>query len=272
MLSILLTDAMTTTDIAVMSETPAPPPSPNQTRARRLILEAMNRGFSQADIARAAKIHPTTLSNIFNLKQDPEGRTLEAIRAAIATMFAGLVHDQGNPPFAHDRPPWIRMTGDASRQDPNAIGHDVRLRSFTSAGEGKDFQDNIFADVHLPSAFIPVPEWGLGAFRISGDSMEPYLRQGDIVYVGEHLQHVRTGDILVVSLKTGEVIVKKLRIIDAETWELIPVNPNVERTVVKAKDIAWYAPVLGRWEPMHARREVPWREDFGKEPTIMLEE
>jgi SOS-response transcriptional repressor LexA/transcriptional regulator with XRE-family HTH domain len=159
--------------------------------------------------------------------------------------------------------PYTITDADASRAEPGMIGHNIPLRTLVAAGPGGDHADRIFADKYLPSALVPHPEWGLGAFQVTGDSMAPYFLEGDIVIIGERLKRVRTGDILIVGFKNGEHTVKKLRVIDEDTWELQPVNPNHPTMRVKVEEeVSWYTPVLARIEPIWRRRAVPWEKDL----------
>jgi phage repressor protein C with HTH and peptisase S24 domain len=157
--------------------------------------------------------------------------------------------------------PYISHYEDASRQDPHSISHTIPLRTKTAAGPASDYQDGIFADRFLPSALIPRPDWAPAAMVIAGDSMAPRFMPGDFIFVGERLQRVRTGDIVVVGFAGGEHTVKNLRIVDDATWELIPTNPAHPTQRVKRSEVEWFAPVLGHFSPLWTRREVPWDAD-----------
>jgi SOS-response transcriptional repressor LexA len=165
---------------------------------------------------------------------------------------------QEKPPSKPKRP-YTTPDVDASRVDRYAAGINIPVHTRVSAGGPVDYQFGIMPDRFLPSSLLPHPEWGPGAFVVTGDSMSPYIHAGDILIIAERLQEVRTGDILIVGFTSGEHTVKKLRILDDQTWELIPINPNHERTIVKRADIEWYVPVMVRIEPIYQRREVPWQ-------------
>lgn len=188
-----------------------------------------------------------------------EGRPWEeAIKLAVAA------DDARRPDFYHSHGrerPYTTTDADASRADPSTIKHNIPLRSLASAGPGTDHQDRIFADRYLPSALVPHPEWSLGAFEVTGDSMSPYLSAGDVVIIGERLQNVRTDDIIIAGFKNGEHTLKKLRVVDADTWDLIALNAKYGTMRVKVEELAWWVPVLGRWEPIWRRRQIPWEKD-----------
>jgi SOS-response transcriptional repressor LexA len=172
----------------------------------------------------------------------------------------GATHGWVQTILPMDRP-YTTTDADASRADPATIKHNIPVRSLTAAGSAMDHQDRIFTDRYLPSALVPHPEWNLGAFEVAGDSMAPYINAGDIVIIGERLQNVRTDDICIFGFKNGEHTLKKLRVVDPDTWELIALNPLYPPLRVKVEELAWWVPVLGRWEPMWRRRQIPWEKD-----------
>lgn len=157
--------------------------------------------------------------------------------------------------------PYTSPDVDASRRDRHDIGITIPFHTQTSAGRGIDYQLGVMADKFLPSSLLPHPEWGPGAFVVAGDSMSPYFNPGDILIIAERLQDVRTNDILIVCMKTGEHTVKKLRIINENTWQLVPINPAHEATTIHRDEIDWYVPVMVRIEPIYTRRQIPWDED-----------
>jgi phage repressor protein C with HTH and peptisase S24 domain len=146
----------------------------------------------------------------------------------------------------------------ASRIDRHKAGLTIPVHTKVPAGTGVDYQFGIMSDRFLPGSLLPHPEWGPGAFLVTGDSMSPYLQPGDTLIVASRLQEVRTGDIVIVGFRDGTHTVKRLGEMTAATWELVPSNPNHQRAVVKRDTIEWFVPVMVRIEPMYLRREVPW--------------
>jgi SOS-response transcriptional repressor LexA len=162
-------------------------------------------------------------------------------------------------PFPWNPPDYL---ADASRKDRLETGLGIPLRTFVEGGNAVQYFDNVLTDKYLPTALIPRPEWGVSAFQVKGDSMAPRIMPGDIVFIGERLQNVRNGDIVVVALKTGGLTVKNLKILDAENWELVPTNPaHPSMKVNLENDVDWFVPVLGWFCPHYTRREVPWERD-----------
>ena len=113
------------------------------------------------------------------------------------------------------------------------------------AGSGGYFDDSGFPagkgwdEVALPAA----GDEHAYALEISGDSMKPAYRDGDIIVVSPSAQ-IRKGDRVVVKTNDGEVMVKELKRRTAKTLELSSLNPNhVDRTLA-ATDVEWIARIV----------------------------
>jgi len=81
------------------------------------------------------------------------------------------------------------------------------------------------------------------ALEISGDSMKPAYRDGDIIVVSPGTP-IRRGDRVVVKTSGGEVMVKELKRRTTKTLELQSLNPaHVDRTL-NADDVEWIARIV----------------------------
>jgi phage repressor protein C with HTH and peptisase S24 domain len=81
------------------------------------------------------------------------------------------------------------------------------------------------------------------ALEISGDSMKPAYRDGDVIIVSPGTP-IRRGDRVVVKTKDGEVMVKELKRRTAKTLELQSLNPaHADRTLSPA-DVEWIARIV----------------------------
>lgn len=121
----------------------------------------------------------------------------------------------------------------------------VPLLGFAQAGTGGYFDDGGFPtgkgwdEVGLPS----VNDEHAYALEISGDSMKPAYRDGDVIVVSPGAQ-IRKGDRVVVKTTGGEVMVKELKRRTTKLIELQSLNPNhVDRTLA-AGDIEWIARIV----------------------------
>ncbi len=82
------------------------------------------------------------------------------------------------------------------------------------------------------------------ALEISGDSMKPAYRDGDIIVVSPGTP-IRRGDRVVLKTSDGEVMVKELKRRTTRTLELQSLNPAqaADRTL-DADDVAWIARIV----------------------------
>jgi phage repressor protein C with HTH and peptisase S24 domain len=88
---------------------------------------------------------------------------------------------------------------------------------------------------------ISLPEIGdpnAYALEISGDSMEPVFRDGDVVIVSPAAP-VRRGDRVVVRTRRGEVMAKELRRHSAKRIDVASLNPAHPSYSFELPDIAW---------------------------------
>jgi len=124
-------------------------------------------------------------------------------------------------------------------------GRSVPLLGFAEAGAGGYFDDSGFPvgsgwdEVLFPE----IRDEGLYALEISGDSMLPVYRDGDIVIVSPAAS-VRRGDRVVVKTRDGEVMTKVLHRKTARTIELHSLNPAHENRVLPLSEVIWMARIL----------------------------
>lgn len=121
----------------------------------------------------------------------------------------------------------------------------VPLLGFAEAGTGGYFDDGGFPvgrgwdEVGLPS----VKDEHAYALKISGDSMKPAYRNGDVIVVSPGAP-IRKGDRVVVKTNSGEVMVKELRRRTQKVIELASINPSHKDRVLDAKDVEWIARIV----------------------------
>ena len=121
----------------------------------------------------------------------------------------------------------------------------VPLIGMAQAGKGGFFDDGGF-----PAGGgwdeIEAPELAgthAYALEISGDSMVPVYREGDIIIVNPE-SPVRRGDRVVVKTTDGEVLAKELRRQTGKTLELKSLNPEHEDRVLAMENVDWIARIL----------------------------
>ncbi len=131
--------------------------------------------------------------------------------------------------------------------DPNpAGGHaTVPLVGWAQAGSGR-----LFTPDGMPNGSsweeIEFPDFNIDkvyAIEVSGDSMQPLYRDGDVLIVSPTAT-LRKGDRVVVRLVNGEVMAKELKRRTARTVELSSINKEHEDRTVPTSEIASIARVL----------------------------
>ncbi|MGE3247802.1 MAG: S24 family peptidase [Beijerinckiaceae bacterium] len=121
----------------------------------------------------------------------------------------------------------------------------VPLIGLAQAGAGGFFDDAGFptGSGWEEIAFPNVVDENAYALEISGDSMLPLFRDGDIVIVSPNAS-VRRGDRVVVKTRDGEILAKELKRQTAKTIELQSLNPDHDDRTFDMKDVDWVARIV----------------------------
>jgi phage repressor protein C with HTH and peptisase S24 domain len=186
-------------------------------------------GLSPSGLAKRAGLDPTTFNKSKRITPDGRERwpSTESVSKALAATNSSI-------------DTFVQLIGDGARTVQS-----VPLLGFAQAGAGGYFDDGGFPagkgwdEVGLPA----VSDEHAYALEISGDSMKPAYRDGDVIVVSPGTP-IRRGDRVVVKTTGGEVMVKELKRRTAKTLELQSLNPNhVDRTLV-AGDVEWIARIV----------------------------
>ena len=191
---------------------------------------AARAGLSPSGLAKKSGLDPTTFNKSKRITADGRNRwpstesvskALEATSTTIDT-FVQLIDD----------------TGRAAVQSVPLIG-------FAEAGAGGYFDDGGFPVGRGwdEIAFPAVNDEHAYALEISGDSMLPAYRDGDVIVVSPTAM-VRRGDRVVVKTTDGEVMVKELKRRTSKSIELRSVNPTHKDRLLPAKDVVWIARIM----------------------------
>ena len=81
------------------------------------------------------------------------------------------------------------------------------------------------------------------ALEISGNSMQPLYRDGDMIVVSPS-SPVRRGDRVVVKTREGEVMAKELKRKTAKTLELKSLNAEHGERVLSMSDVLWIGRIV----------------------------
>jgi phage repressor protein C with HTH and peptisase S24 domain len=186
-------------------------------------------GLSPSGLAKRAGLDPTTFNKSKRITPDGRERwpSTESISKALAATNSSI-------------DTFVQLIGDSARTVQS-----VPLLGFAQAGAGGYFDDGGFPagkgwdEVGLPA----VSDEHAYALEISGDSMKPAYRDGDVIVVSPGTP-IRRGDRVVVKTSGGEVMVKELKRRTTKTLELQSLNPNhVDRTLA-AGDVEWIARIV----------------------------
>jgi len=121
----------------------------------------------------------------------------------------------------------------------------VPLIGFAEAGAGGYFDDGGFpvGKGWDEIAFPAVNDEHAYALEISGDSMKPAYRDGDVIVVSPAAP-VRKGDRVVVKTKDDEVMVKELKRKSGKSIELKSLNAEHRDRTLPMSDILWIARIV----------------------------
>ncbi len=121
----------------------------------------------------------------------------------------------------------------------------VPLIGMAQAGNGGYFDDGGFpaGSGWDEVAFPGVAQQRAYALEISGDSMTPVYRDGDIILVDPEAP-VRRGDRVVVKTLEGEVLAKELKRQTEKTIELRSLNASHEDRNLAMDQVEWVARIL----------------------------
>jgi len=191
---------------------------------------AEKHGLSPSGLARRSGLDPTTFNK--SKRTAPGGKArwpstesvakiLESTGESLST-FVGLIGDRGRPPRRR-----IALLGYARA---GVAGH-FDEAGFP-AGRGWD-------EIELPG----IAEDGAYALKITGDSMEPAYRAGDIIIVAPGAA-IRRGDRVVVKTRDGEVMAKQLLRHSSRRTELRSLNDRHADRSLASDEIAWIARIL----------------------------
>ena len=186
-------------------------------------------GMTTSGLAKRAGLDPTTFNK--SKRVTPDGRerwpSTESIAKALAATSSSI------DSFVH-------LIGEAARG-----GQSVPLLGFAQAGNSGSFDVNGLPAGNGWDAFaLPaVHDEHAYALEISGDSLKPAYRDGDVIVVSPGTP-IRRGDRVVVKARGGEVMVKEMKRRTAKTLELQSLNPvHVDRTLA-VSDVEWIARIV----------------------------
>jgi phage repressor protein C with HTH and peptisase S24 domain len=187
-------------------------------------------GLSASALAKRAGLDPTTFNRSKRITVDgrPRWPSTESVSKALAAtgtsfdVFVNLITDKNG-----------------------AATQAVPLIGFAEAGVGGFFDDGGFpvGKGWDEIAFPAVSDEHAYALEISGDSMMPAYRDGDVIIVSPAAP-IRRGDRVVVKTKKGEVMVKELKRRTSKSIELQSINAEHPDRNLAVSDVVWIARIV----------------------------
>jgi phage repressor protein C with HTH and peptisase S24 domain len=186
-------------------------------------------GLSASGLARKSGLDPTTFNK--SKRVTPDGRerwpSTESIAKALEATNSSIDS-------------FVPLIGDTTRG-----GQSVPLLALAQAGSRGHFDVGGFPAGKGWDAFaLPaIHDERAYALEISGDSLKPAFRDGDIIVVSPGTP-IRRGDRVVVKTTDGEVMVRELKRRAARTLELQSLNPSHADRTLAASDVEWIARIV----------------------------
>lgn len=194
---------------------------------------AIRYGFSPSGLAKRAGLDPTTFNRSKRVTSEgrerwPSTESLAKVLEATGASFdelTALVRNAGKDTYEPASP--------------------IPLIGFAQAGAGGFFDDGGFPvgagwdQIRFPE----VKDDNAYALEVTGDSMLPLYREGDILIVSPN-SGVRRNDRVVVRTLDGEVMAKILVRRTAKSVELASLNPEHTNLVLALDRIDWMARIV----------------------------
>jgi len=191
---------------------------------------AAHAGLSPSGLAKRAGLDPTTFNKSKRITRDGRARwpsTESVAKSLTATgvspeAFIGLISDMTKPAMQS-----VPLIGLAQAGAGGFFDHD-------GFPVGTGWDEIAFPGVNDEHAY---------ALEVSGDSMQPAYRKGDIIVVSPATP-IRRADRVVVRTHDGEVMVKQLTRRTAKTVELQSLNSAHPDRTLAAADVQWIARIV----------------------------
>lgn len=189
-------------------------------------------GLSASGLAKKAGLDPTAFNP--SKRHGPDGRERWPTTESVARVLTAIGSNIDE---------FVMLL--QGRKNIEKMRTSLPIIGMAKAGKGGFFDEggfpvgNGWEEVTVPG----VKDLNAYALEITGDSMLPVYRQGDIIVVSPSAT-VRKGDRVVVRTKRGEVMAKILQRQTSKTIELASFNPEHETKVVPAEDVMWMGRIV----------------------------
>jgi phage repressor protein C with HTH and peptisase S24 domain len=185
--------------------------------------------LSPSGLAKRSGLDPTTFNKSKRITPDGRARwpSTESIAKALSATSASIES-------------FVSLISES-----NGAAQAIPLIGFAEAGASGYFDDAGFpvGKGWDEIAFPGVTDERAYALEISGDSMLPTYRDGDVIIVSPAAP-VRRGDRVVVKTASGEIMVKELKRQTAKQIELKSLSADHPERTLTLEDVVWLARVV----------------------------
>jgi phage repressor protein C with HTH and peptisase S24 domain len=185
--------------------------------------------LSPSGLAKRSGLDPTTFNKSKRITPDGRARwpSTESIAKALSATSVSVES-------------FVSLIGES-----NGSAQAIPLIGFAEAGASGYFDDAGFplGKGWDEIAFPGVTDERAYALEISGDSMLPTYRDGDVIIVSPAAP-VRRGDRVVVKTRSGEIMVKELKRQTAKQIELKSLSADHPERTLALEDVVWLARVV----------------------------
>ncbi len=203
---------------------------------RALDTLAAEHGMSASGLARRAGLDPTTFNP--SKRKMPDGRPRWPSTESLAKVFdaTGANLDAFSALVSGAR----ALPGGGRAAAAAVTSRRIPLIGLAQAGSEGFFDDGGYPvggswdEVGLPEVADP----NAYALEVSGDSMEPVFRDGDLVIVSPNAP-IRRGDRVVLRTVKGEVMAKQLTRRSARRVDVRSLNPDYPDYTFDLMEVAW---------------------------------
>lgn len=198
---------------------------------RAIDLLAADHGLTPSGLARRAGLDPTTFNKSKRVSREGKARwpstesvakILDATGSSLDAFTANI--GGGKRGKGMQRVPVLGYAEAGNRGFFDDAGYPV----------GTGWDEIVFPDINDPHVF---------ALEVSGNSMEPVYREGDVIVVSPAAQ-IRRGDRVVLKTREDEVMAKQLVRQTAHKIDLQSLNPRHPDRSFNFADVAWMARIV----------------------------
>ena len=192
---------------------------------------ASENGLSASALARRAGLDPTSFNKSKRVARNgkPRWPTTESLAKVLEATQKTMGH-------------FVSLMNDGSG---GGVMQRIPVIGYAQAG-----RDGFFDDAGYPTGtgwdavdFPNVGDPNAYALEISGNSMEPMYRDGDVIIVSPRAS-IRRGDRVVVRTRAGEILAKSLSRQTANRLELTSFNPEHGAIELGLDEIEWMARII----------------------------